>query len=390
MAKGTLYESIKQIVGSDLLMLFGDTGSGKSKIVYAVAREMKGAGRKVVFLDTERNLSSKEVAALGDAYSYTPVFEEIKGRIAKMPPADLVILDSIGLPILIHYSRMNLRDRLHAFLDMAAALGDLKDWTYRHNALAIVTNQPVSEFMSDDERKRITRVWGNGDAREPFGGKSKFVAKEIWRTQRISGTLNATRIIMSAFRSRELASGVIIAEGVINNEGLRLDFRLAPTISDDTIADILAAVEGAASLSELRPIGEKIASISMSDSQRLRLREAYKKRHTQLRPPEAPSEEPSEVLKQPARAAEIIQKAHEQLGAILDEAEAEQAAGEEETRALEEAEGTGMIVQMEDVDELWPYAKAKGISDGIVHQILEDAGGDVDETLARLKERYGE
>lgn len=279
-------ERIRSIVGNDLLMVFGDTGSGKSKICYALAKEAVDAGQKVIFLDTERNLSSKEVAALGDAYFYTPVFKEIKGRITKLAPADLMVLDSIGLPILIHYSRMNLRDRLHAFLDMATMLGDLKDWTYKHNGLAIVTNQPVSEFMSEQERKRVTRVWGNGDAREPFGGKSRHVAKEIWRTQRISGNLDSTRIIMSAFRSRELASGVIVAEGVINNEGLKLDFKFAPTISEDTIADLLVAVEGAGSLGELTSIGEKIASISMSDNHRLHLREAYRKRQNELKRPE--------------------------------------------------------------------------------------------------------
>lgn len=286
MTKGTLYQSISKIVGSDLLMLFGDTGSGKSKIAYAVARETKEAGGKVIFLDTERNLSAREVAALGDAYAYTPVFEEIKGRIAKLAPADLAVLDSVGLPILIHYSRMNLRDRLHAFLDMATMLGDLKDWTYRHNGLAIVTNQPVSEFMAEEERKRVSRIWGNGDAREPFGGKAKHVAKEIWRTQRISGNQESTRIVVSAFRSRELASGVIVAEGVINNEGLKLDFKFAPTISENTIADLLAGIEGAGSLGELEGTGEKIGSISLTDSQRARLREAYKKRAAQLKPRE--------------------------------------------------------------------------------------------------------
>jgi energy-coupling factor transporter ATP-binding protein EcfA2 len=286
MPKATLYQGIRQIVGSDLLMLFGDTGSGKSKIVYAVAREMKETGAKVIFLDTERNLSTKEVAALGDAYAYTPVFDEIKERVAKLAPADLVVLDSIGLPILIHYSRMNLRDRLYAFLEMATMLGDLKDWTYRHNGLAIVTNQPVSEFMAEEERKRVTRVWGNGDAREPFGGKSKFVAKEIWRTQRISGDVKSTRIILSAFRSRELASGVIIAEGIINNDGLRLDFKFASSVSDDTVADLLAAIEGAGSLHELAGLGEKIASIAMGESQRLRLRDMYRKRAAVLKPRE--------------------------------------------------------------------------------------------------------
>jgi RecA/RadA recombinase len=384
MTKGTLYQSISKIVGSDLLMLFGDTGSGKSKITYAVARETKEAGGKVIFLDTERNLSAREVAALGDAYAYTPVFEEIKGRIGKLPAAELVVLDSIGLPILIHYSRMNLRDRLHAFLDMAAALGDLKDWTYRHNGLAIVTNQPVSEFMAEEERKRLTRVWGNGDAREPFGGKAKHVAKEIWRTQRISGNLESTRIVVSAFRSRELASGVIIAEGVINNEGLKLDFKFAPTISEETIADLLAGIEGAGSLGELETIGEKITTITMAAGQRSRLREAYRKRRGQLKASGPGWEEPSEVPEEPATAQERIEQAQKHLQELLAEADAQQTV-QKETPAIEEHQPT-----MEDVDELWPYAKAKGIPDGIVHQVLEQTGGAVEETLAHLKKIYGE
>lgn len=279
-------DSIKGIVGGDLLMLFGDTGSGKSKICYLLAKEAVEAGQKVIFLDTERNLSRNEVAVLGEAYAYTPVFSEIKQRIANLPKGNLAILDSIGLPILIHYSRMNLRDRLQAFLDMATMLGDLKDWTYRHNGLAIVTNQPVSEFMSEDERKRISKVWGNGDAREPFGGKSRHVAKEMWRTQRISGTTTMTKIVISAFRSRELASGVIVAEGTITNEGLALVFKFAPTISDDTIADLLAAIEGTGSIAELTNIGQQIGSISIGKAQRERLLRAYRERHGQLKEPE--------------------------------------------------------------------------------------------------------
>lgn len=380
----TALEGIRNIVGNDLLQLFGDTGSGKSKICYLLAKEALAAGQKVMFLDTERNLTKREVDDLGKAYVYTPIFTEIKERVAKLPPGNLVILDSIGLPILIHYSRMGLRDRLQAFLDMAAALGDLKDWSYRHNGLAIVTNQPVSEFMAEEERKRLTRVWGNGDAREPFGGKSKFVAKEIWRTQRISGNLESTRIVVSAFRSRELASGVIIAEGVINNEGLKLDFKFAPTISEETIADLLAGIEGAGSLGELETIGEKITTITMAAGQRSRLREAYRKRGGQLKASGPAWEEPSEVPEEPASAQERIEQAQKHLEELLAKADAQQA-GQKETPAIEEHQPT-----MEAVDELWLYAKAKGISDGIVHQALEKTGGAVEEALARLKERYGE
>lgn len=47
-------------------------------------------------------------------------------------------------------------------------------------------------------------------------------------------------------------------------------------------------------------------------------------------------------------------------------------------------------MQPEDSDALWAYAKAKGIATGIVQTVLEETGGAIEETMIRLKERYGE
>lgn len=44
----------------------------------------------------------------------------------------------------------------------------------------------------------------------------------------------------------------------------------------------------------------------------------------------------------------------------------------------------------EDSEALWAYAKAKGLSTGLVHQVLEEKGGAISETLAHLKNKYGE
>jgi hypothetical protein len=54
------FDFIKNLVGSDVLEIFGDTGSGKSKFVHALALDALGAGRKVFFLDTERNLNNEQ------------------------------------------------------------------------------------------------------------------------------------------------------------------------------------------------------------------------------------------------------------------------------------------------------------------------------------------
>ena len=55
---------------------------------------------------------------------------------------------------------------------------------------------------------------------------------------------------------------------------------------------------------------------------------------------------------------------------------------------LEEAITTGH--REEDTEALHAYAKAKGIATGIVKTVLEEMGGAIEETLASLKEKYGE
>ncbi len=74
---------------NDVLEVFGDTGSGKSKFVHALALEALNSGKKVFFLDTEKNLSSADIARLNGAYRYTPVFDEIKKTTQNLPAVDL-------------------------------------------------------------------------------------------------------------------------------------------------------------------------------------------------------------------------------------------------------------------------------------------------------------
>lgn len=297
---------IRSIVGNDLLMLFGDTGSGKSKICYALAKEAVEAEQKVIFVDTERNLSDEEIKALGASYIYTPIFAEIKKHVSTLAKADLAIVDSIGLPVLIQYSRMNMRERLYALLEMATMLGDLKDWTFRNNALAIVTNQPTSEYMPEEERKAGRKVWGLANGREPFGGKSKHVAKEIWYLDRISGDRRGTRVGMFAFRSRKLATGLMVAEGIISDAGLALDIKLGQPISDDTVRALLEEMVAAKTEAEIEAMGDKIASLkeNLTDEQLSKLRSAYKHEYNRVLDRKAAQEELLGGFEQPGGEGE--------------------------------------------------------------------------------------
>ena len=202
-ASTSCFDYIKELVGNDLIEVFGDTGTGKSKFVHALALEAMSSGKKVFFLDTERNLSKDDVAALGKNYKYTPIFNEIKNIVLKeLPKVDLVIIDSVGLPILTRFATFNMKERGNALLDLIAVVGRLKEWAYENNSLAVITNQPESEFNKAE-----------GEIRKPFGDKACFAAKEIWLTKKLkTGFGSGTKCSIESFRSRSMKAGISIIE----------------------------------------------------------------------------------------------------------------------------------------------------------------------------------
>jgi hypothetical protein len=161
----------------------------------------------VFFLDTERNLNNADIARLDGSYQYTPVFDEIKKITQHLPAVDLVIIDSVGLPILTKFARMTMQEKGNALLDLIALMGDLKEWAYKHDAMAVVTNQPESEFAKPE-----------GYERKPFGDKSCFAAKEIWHVGSTRKDKNLTKSTIKAFRSRCMGKGTEILGLEIRDE----------------------------------------------------------------------------------------------------------------------------------------------------------------------------
>lgn len=94
-----------------------------------------------------------------------------------------------------------------ALLNMIAIFGDLKEWAYRNNSIAIVINQPESDFNKAPDH--LIR---------PFGDKSQFAAKEIWKTEIIQrGTVTKSEI--RAFRSRSVGHKTLIAKMEVSDNG---------------------------------------------------------------------------------------------------------------------------------------------------------------------------
>lgn len=207
-----LLDLIHGYVGNDVLEVFGDTGSGKSKFAMAVAKEAIAAGKKVFYLDTERNLTETDIKTLkGCEYKYTPIIDEIDKIVQKLPKVDVVIIDSIGFPVLTAYARMSMKQKGDALLKLIAIFGDLKGWAYLNSGVVIVTNQPESEFNKEP-----------GHVLRPFGDKSQFAAKEIWKTEIVDRKPAYTNIRISAFRSRSVGHRTKIADMKISSNGVEL------------------------------------------------------------------------------------------------------------------------------------------------------------------------
>jgi len=116
--KPSLYNDILELSGNDTIQIFGESGTGKTTFALKVAQSFVKNKKKVLFLDTERNLI--EVPKDID-YKWFPSFTSVheficgkdgKGGLGKgKEKYDLIIMDSMGLPILGEFASLGMKDR---------------------------------------------------------------------------------------------------------------------------------------------------------------------------------------------------------------------------------------------------------------------------------------
>jgi adenosyl cobinamide kinase/adenosyl cobinamide phosphate guanylyltransferase len=215
--------------GPDLIELFGGSGSGKSEFAVEVANSaLTDADKDVLFIDTERNIG--EQSRIGGAdYVYVPEWHDIYAYVTRKKHMlsdrpfgenttnsnviedgyDVVVLDSIGFPALIQYGEYNIEDnadQFDIFNELQVITGRLKKYAQFNDALVIVTNQPKSELSGSDNPK-------------PFGDKSIFGFKEVWKTNKDSSRSTGTECSINAFRSRQAGQGKTLFSMKIDDSG---------------------------------------------------------------------------------------------------------------------------------------------------------------------------
>ena len=216
--KRSIFDEIIEHFGPDLLEVFGETGTMKSQGMVALAKQCAEAGRKVYYLDTENNISPFDVEMLrniGVNYHYTPVLTEIDDIFDKNIPAikaDVIIVDSVGMPVLRKFSAMSAHDRGSALLDIIKWLGILKEWTYLNKSIAFVTNQPQSEFGKSSSQEK-------GDHRMPFGDKSNFIPGALLLSKKLLDSPQGSKAAFQVFRLRSHAWGEKVFEVSVDKNG---------------------------------------------------------------------------------------------------------------------------------------------------------------------------
>jgi len=221
-----LLDIIYDLVEDDLVQFFGKTGTCKTSISIQAALEARESGKSVYYLDTEKNISRKKRTAMKDAgviyMPYTPSnmtgeFKTVNDLIAlhefikKIQKVDVLIIDSLGLPVLSVFCEGNQRDQGLSIQKMINISKYLKSYANKNRSLVIVINQPESDMNKDPKTERRS-----------FGEKAEFYYKELLKTFFVEKKDTKTTVVVKTYRSRDYGQGYKLFTIEITNNGVKV------------------------------------------------------------------------------------------------------------------------------------------------------------------------
>lgn len=231
----TSCEVLQRLVGAHAVMFYGETGTGKSRLLCSICLEAQNIlGKKPLYIDTEGSLPESLAADL-DNYEY--IGPDLNGLIQRVRLAkqqrdqfDLLAIDSIGFPVLTAYASMPLHERLSAILSLTNIFADAVRFARasEHEKLpkpeklnlSLISNQPKSEFT------RVTEELAPEDPLDPFGGKLAFIPKLTLRTEVVSRDPQKSVFQLVVHKARDMPRGKEVAQYVISNEGVEIKWLL--------------------------------------------------------------------------------------------------------------------------------------------------------------------
>ena len=226
----TAFDKLLELVGNHLIEIYSDTGNGKSRLVYHIATEAERSGKKVLYLDTEKSLPVGYEKQLKNYEIHTAktalgLLRQLTDRVRKARDEDfnLIVVDSIGLPVLAALPEMSMRERGDAFQLMASLRFQMMGFAFEHG-LTIATNQPVSELSRSSIGGKAPKV-SEGEPLGPFGGKSEFMAKLILRSETVQKSPNQSIFKLMVYKARDHGQEYEFAGFSIGKDGVSIDWK---------------------------------------------------------------------------------------------------------------------------------------------------------------------
>jgi RecA/RadA recombinase len=231
---GSLFDWVENLIEFGVGQIFGESGEGKTALCRELAVQAADAGKKVVYWDTEGNMTRKQRAAMtahkNIEYILDRDWEEIRHMLPvtgeddrtgpsiytktpKLKKCDLFILDSIGVPVLGIYGDLKQNEKGSALQGMQGLVYRLTTWAEKNEAVVIVTNQPVSAMNKTKEQIKD---------RPPFGDKMKYFTKEIMKMVVAKRTDYATVCNLLTWRTRDTKRGKVLATVTISDSGVEV------------------------------------------------------------------------------------------------------------------------------------------------------------------------
>jgi len=207
----SFYYWLFRLVGYDILLLFGDSGIGKTKICSQLAFELAKEGKTVRYYDTEGNLSQAAIDRFQEANIIHAPIADYKQmlKVGKTETEDVIILDSATLFITGKWARMDMHSRGSMLQTVQAVYYQVKQWCQQKGKIAIITAQPIS-------------VMGDRRGVEPMGDKANFMAKVIFYVKgerKPEGGFSNRRIV--TYKSRDMPDQTLITNFETTVDGVK-------------------------------------------------------------------------------------------------------------------------------------------------------------------------
>jgi KaiC/GvpD/RAD55 family RecA-like ATPase len=229
----TSYEKLLALTEGHLVEIYGSYGTGKSRLVHAIAVEAQNLGKRVVFIDTEGGLLDEHVKQLQNYWYVGDSIEALEDAVAKAKENrkdyDLLVVDSVGHPVYVNYVELEtMAEKLRAYQRLALVFRDMVRFARgernvdlgERRALAIATNHTISEFA------RVIKELPEEEPLGPFGGQIHRVPKVILRSEPVELTGERSVFKLVSFKLRNMPKDVEVARFTISKSGVEIKWKI--------------------------------------------------------------------------------------------------------------------------------------------------------------------